>query len=99
MAHGRLFPGEQRAASPRSETAGAVGREAYGRKPGEARMAVYYGNLFASSYVGTNQDDYIDMKGGDDIAYGQGGNDSILGGSGDDSVHGGDDDDAVGGQD
>jgi Ca2+-binding RTX toxin-like protein len=62
-------------------------------------MATYTGNALKNSYVGTAQDDDIDMRAGDDIAYGQGGDDIIHGGWGEDSLHGGDDNDTIYGED
>ena len=58
-------------------------------------MAKYTGNLLANQYVGTSAADDIDMRAGDDTAYGQGGDDVISGGWGNDSLHGGNDDDLI----
>ena len=45
--------------------------------------------------VGTANNDYIWMQGGDDTAYGDGGNDVILGGNGCDRLYGGDGNDTI----
>lgn len=39
--------------------------------------------------IGSTQDELIDLKGGDDIAYAGGGDDIVIGGAGDDQIYGG----------
>jgi Ca2+-binding RTX toxin-like protein len=49
--------------------------------------------------VGTDQNDLIYMRAGDDTAYGEGGNDIIYGGAGIDRLYGGDGNDIIHGED